>query len=47
MDHVLTDAFDGLHSTGQKSRITLRIRKDAPRYVHERIWSDHESRTPD
>jgi len=47
MDHYLTDAFDGLQSTGPKMKVVLRIAKAAPAYIHARVWSDHESRRQD
>lgn len=47
MDHFLADAFDGMQSTGESSQVTLRIRKDAPRFVQERIWNEKETRTQD
>ena len=47
MDGFLADAFDGMQSVGEKTRVKLRIDKEAPRFILERIWSEHESRSED
>ena len=47
MDQYLADAFDGYQTTGDKSKIVLRIGKDAPAYVRDRVWNDPESRRVD
>lgn len=47
MDEYLADAFDGFASTGDKATVVLRIRKDAPLFVADRVWSENESRTRD
>jgi predicted DNA-binding transcriptional regulator YafY len=47
MEGYLAYAFDGVVSTGEKMKVVLRIRKDAPLFIADRIWSDNESRTRD
>jgi predicted DNA-binding transcriptional regulator YafY len=47
MDSFLADAFDGIQSTGKPHKVVLRIRKDAPPFVHQRQWSASESRRQD
>jgi predicted DNA-binding transcriptional regulator YafY len=47
MDTYLATAFDGYQSTGKLNQIALRVRKDAPPFVHQRQWSPHESRRRD
>ncbi len=47
MDGFLADAFDGMQSVGEKSQVKLRIGKDAPKFVHERVWSEREVRSTD
>lgn len=47
IDRYLTDSIDGVQSTGQKHKVILRIPKDAPAFVHERRWSDRETRRKD
>ncbi len=47
MDRYLADSFDGIQSTGEKVKVVLRIAKAAPKFVQQRLWSDHELRTAD
>ncbi len=47
MDGFLADAFDGMQSVGEKSQVKLRIGKDAPKFVQERVWSEREVRITD
>ncbi len=47
MDRYLADSFDGWQSTGDKAKVVLRIDKDAPPYVRDRLWSENEARWQD
>ena len=47
MDQCMAGAFDGWVATGKTTKITLRIAKDAPLYVLDRIWSGNETRSHD
>lgn len=47
LDRYLTDSIDGIQTTGPKHKVILRIPKDAPPFVRERQWNDHETRRKD
>jgi len=47
MDEYLAEGFEGFVSTGKKAKVVLRIAKDAPPFIADRVWSDKESRTHD
>jgi len=47
MDDYLANAFDGFSSTDGVTTVVLRIKKDAPLFIADRLWSENESRTRD
>ena len=47
IDRYLTDSVDGVQSIGQKHKVILRIPSDAPPFIHQRQWSERETRRTD